>query len=155
MSHNIHFSCDDALDAADSDEKYYKDACALILDFLSEEGIFYDLNLNLVSDEEIREVNRQHRSKDRPTDVLSFPMMTDEEFPGEGNEALGDLLISHETCRRQAEQIGHSFQDEMMRLMVHGILHLFGYDHEISEEEERIMMQKEDEILEMLSRKGF
>ena len=76
----------------------------------------------LVSDQHIAALNRRYRRKARPTDVLSFP--------AGGNGYLGDVVISADTARRQARWFGHSLGEEIKLLMVHGLLHLMGYDHE-------------------------
>ena len=81
-----------------------------------------DLSIALVSDREIRSLNRRWRGKDRPTDVLSFPL--------EEPAALGDVVISIETARRQAREGGWPLSAELRRLLAHGILHCRGYDHE-------------------------
>ena len=81
-----------------------------------------DVTLALVSDRRIRALNRRYRSKDGPTDVLSFP--ADE--PG----TLGDIVIAAGVARRQAREAGHSLQTELRVLALHGLLHLLGYDHE-------------------------
>ena len=79
------------------------------------------INLRLMKDKEIRELNRKFRKKDKPTDVLAFPM---------GEEGvLGDIAISTETAKRNARLFGVSYEREMKRLVVHGALHLLGYDH--------------------------
>nr|WP_241548309.1 rRNA maturation RNase YbeY [Leptospira yasudae] len=122
-----------------------------------------DLSLLLISDIDMREINLLRRGKDKTTDVLSFPLEFDaaplsavlterknsdpSSFPP---IALGEIVISVDTLRRQAAEIGHSEKDEFYRLLVHGFLHLLGYDHERGEEEERIMKEKEDECLEAL-----
>jgi len=80
------------------------------------------LSIALVSDREIRALNRRWRGKDRPTDVLSFPL----DEPG----AQGDVVISLDTARRQAREGGWSLAAELRRLLAHGILHCKGYDHE-------------------------
>ncbi|MBI3396083.1 MAG: rRNA maturation RNase YbeY [Spirochaetia bacterium] len=106
------------------------------------------LYVTVVGDKRIRTLNKEHRRKDKATDVLSFPLYTGEDgFPGTGPEPLGDVVISRDTCRRQAARIGHSTADEFDRLLVHGILHLLGYDHETSAEDERRMQRLEDQIL--------
>jgi len=87
-----------------------------------------------VADEEMREINRMYAGKDRPTDVLSFAMREgeslalppEEESPG---ELLGDLVVSLETAQRQAVKQGHSLRREVAILLIHGTLHLLGYDH--------------------------
>ncbi|AVQ12221.1 Endoribonuclease YbeY [Leptospira santarosai] len=122
-----------------------------------------ELGLLLVGDSDMREINRLRRGKDKTTDVLSFPL----EFDGSPLQnvlqkrknfdsssfspiALGEIVISVDTLEKQAVEIGHSAKDEFYRLLVHGFLHLLGYDHERGEEEERIMKLKEDECLEIL-----
>ena len=76
----------------------------------------------LVSDRRMREFNRRYRRKSGATDVLSFPL--------EENGYLGDVVISVETARRQARELGHGLQTELQLLLLHGVLHLMGYDHE-------------------------
>ncbi|GGK18622.1 endoribonuclease YbeY [Caldalkalibacillus thermarum] len=109
-----------------------------------------EVSVTLVNDEEIRELNRQYRNKDRPTDVLSFPMYEAEEWPhvlktGE-YLMLGDIIISVPRARAQAEELGHSFERELGFLLVHGLLHLVGYDHQDEESAQR-MFQKQEDIL--------
>jgi probable rRNA maturation factor len=91
-----------------------------------------ELSLMLCDDETIRSLNAQWRGKDSPTDVLSFPQ---EEALSPGQFAqppplLGDVVISFETAARQAAELGHSLEHELRALLVHGLLHLLGYDHE-------------------------
>ena len=82
-----------------------------------------------VRDRVIRRLNKQYRQINRATDVLSFP--AGDEMPGEGNEQyLGDVVISIDTALRQAESTGHSVEREVAELLIHGVLHLCGYDHE-------------------------
>lgn len=99
----------------------------------------------------IREINRDFRGIDSPTDVISFSNR-DNPFPApEGVvEDLGDVYISLERAVEQAPQYGHTEADEVKRLIVHGILHLLGYDHERSEDDARAMEKLEDEILESI-----
>ena len=84
------------------------------------------LSLTLVDDESIRELNRDHRGKDKATDVLSFPM----EDTLSPERLLGDIVISVETARRQAADYDAPVQREIERLLIHGVLHLMGHDHE-------------------------
>lgn len=84
------------------------------------------LNILFTDDAEIRELNREFRGKDKSTDVLSFPSgekITDQSF-------LGELVISIPTAKRQAREFEVTLRDELLRLVVHGLLHLLGYDHE-------------------------
>ena len=101
-----------------------------------------------MTDSEIQELNRQYRKKDKPTDVLSFPL-ADELQPS----LLGDVVISIETAARQAQRRHHSLREELQILLIHGILHLLGYDHEVSRSEAIRMHRKEREIKAMLLRK--
>ena len=95
-----------------------------------------ELSVALVDDREIHRLNLQYRGLDRPTDVLSFALQEAEEpelhAECEGEQLpiiLGDVIISTETTQRQAEERGHSFERELLILLIHGILHLLGYDH--------------------------
>ncbi|MDQ0339641.1 putative rRNA maturation factor [Caldalkalibacillus uzonensis] len=109
-----------------------------------------EVSVTFVTDEEIRELNREYRDKDRPTDVLSFPMYEKEEWPRlfEDDEylILGDIIISVPRAKEQAEELGHSFERELGFLLVHGLLHLVGYDHDNDQHAER-MFQLQEEIL--------
>lgn len=106
-----------------------------------------ELSIILTDDAEIQELNRAYRSKDKPTDVLSFSQLE----AAEENEpvfSLGDVIISTETADRQAKDIGHTFNDEIARLLTHGILHLYGFDHEgVPEEDAEYMFYTQEEIL--------
>ena len=105
-----------------------------------------EISLTLVDDEEIARINEEFRGLAKPTDVLSFPMFEAAE-PLHPGSSLGDLVISVDTMRRQAEEYGHSLRREMCFLFVHGLLHLLGYDHEISEAEEFLQFGRQEEIL--------
>jgi len=86
-----------------------------------------ELSVVLTGDRTIQALNRKHRGKDQPTDVLAFPM--DETWSGAPVRLLGDVVISLQTAGRQAEDAGHSLVEETAHLLAHGILHLVGYDH--------------------------
>lgn len=90
------------------------------------------LGVRFASDREMRRVNRDYRGKDKPTDVLSFPGEPEPE--GEGHH-LGDILISIPTARRQAAERGHTVERELKVLLLHGLLHCLGYDHEADQGE--------------------
>ncbi|GAB7386323.1 rRNA maturation RNase YbeY [Bacillaceae bacterium] len=115
------------------------------------EDVSGELAITLVDDARIRELNRQYRGVDRPTDVLSFPMLEGEEdFPVAGGEVptlLGDIVISVPRAVEQAEEYGHSFERELGFLVVHGFLHLLGYDHH-DEAAEKKMFARQEEILQ-------
>ena len=119
-----------------------------------------EISLTFVDNESIRELNLESRGKDSATDVLSFPMLeTDEdgtliiydEDIIDGRVILGDIVISAERAVAQAEEYGHSITREMCFLAVHSVLHLLGYDHERSEEEEKLQFKKQEEILTLLN----
>lgn len=122
-----------------------------------------EIGLQIVSEEEIRTLNRDYREIDRVTDVLSFPMLEYEEgeMPCERVERakqegeadpeteevpLGDIIICQKRAKEQAAEYGHSFEREMAFLSVHSVLHLLGYDHMVPEEE-KVMFSKQEEIL--------
>lgn len=114
----------------------------------------YEVSVTFTDNAGIREINNEYRGIDRETDVLSFPMTDDgEEFtldPETGCYNLGDIVISLEKAIAQAEEYGHSFDREVAFLTVHSMLHLLGYDHEKSEEEEKIMFGKQEIVLEAM-----
>lgn len=125
----------------------------IIIDSLAYEGFEMpcEVSVSFVDNEEIHQINRQFRDIDRATDVLSFPLLTFEEgeIPdlNEKEEVLlGDIIISLERAREQAEEYGHSLKREIAFLTAHSMLHLLGYDH-MEEEEEKEMFAKQREIL--------
>jgi len=87
-----------------------------------------EVSILLTDDARIRELNRQYRKIDRPTDVLSFSQTEEEDHPNTSNDVLGDIVISVETARRQALELGRDPDDEIDLLAAHGALHLLGYD---------------------------
>jgi rRNA maturation RNase YbeY len=144
-----------------------------------------ELSLLLVSDRRMRALNRRYRKKDRPTDVLAFPMYEGQspkrrspapaasvaaKSPGRGRVlarpgragetasrvpmVLGDVVISLPTAKRQAAALGHSLRAEVARLLVHGVLHLLGYDHERGARDASVMARKEKMILRAIQGKG-
>ncbi len=120
-----------------------------------------EVNLTLTDNEGIHAINKEFRSIDRPTDVLSFPMLSyeapgdfsflenesDDDFdPDTGEALLGDIVISVEKVKEQAESYNHSEMREYAFLIVHSMLHLFGFDH-MEAEEAAVMEEKQREIL--------
>jgi probable rRNA maturation factor len=105
--------------------------------------------LSLVGDAAIRRMNREYRGKDRPTDVLSFPLAEARQgapgAPAVPERLLGDVVISVDTAQRQAAGYDASLDDELRRLLIHGVLHLVGHDHEKAAE--RARMQAEERRL--------
>ena len=119
-----------------------------------------ELSVTFVDNDRIREINKEYRHKDSATDVISFALeeMGEDEVEIVGAEMprmLGDIIISIERTKEQAEEYGHSFDRELGFLALHGFLHLLGFDH-MNEEDEKVMFTKQKEILEEygLSREG-
>ena len=113
----------------------------------------FEVAVTFTDNATIHEINLTHREIDRPTDVLSFPLMDDYGFPVNPEtdcKMLGDIVISTEKALEQAEEFGHSFEREIAFLTVHSMLHLLGYDHVTSPEDEKEMFAKQDLILETL-----
>lgn len=111
-----------------------------------------ELSVTFVDNESIREINKEYRGKDAPTDVISFAMeeMGEDEIAIIGADmprVLGDLIISIDRAKEQAEEYGHSFERELGFLALHGFLHLLGYDH-IEKEDEVVMFGRQKDILE-------
>lgn len=106
-------------------------------------------NLILIDNKTIHKINLEYRGIDRPTDVISFALEDDKSCPHiEGMpRILGDIYISIEKAKEQAELYGHSFERELSFLAVHGLLHLLGYDH-MEKEEEKIMFERQELILD-------
>ena len=129
---------------------------ASVLATLSYEGYEpeCELSVTFTDDEGIRAVNRQYRDMDKATDVLSFPLTDfeggDEPPADEPTVSLGDIVISLERAKAQAEEFGHSFEREVAFLAVHSTLHLLGYDHELSEDDDADMRRRQREILESM-----
>lgn len=107
-----------------------------------------ELSILFVDDPQIAELNQAYRNKTGPTNVLSFAMR-EGEF-GHVSPMLGDVVISADTARREADQAGITFDERLSQLLVHGILHLVDYDHERSEEAARLMEEKSMELLSLI-----
>ncbi len=155
--HNISIVSENASEEA---IEQIKRAIVSALDF---EGVTQkcDICVMLTDNEGIRELNAEMRNVDKPTDVLSFPML--ELQPGQAIEPspleldpetgavlLGDIAISTEKAKSQAEEFGHSYERELSFLAVHSTLHLLGYDHEKSKEDEELHFSRQKEILEKM-----
>jgi probable rRNA maturation factor len=109
-----------------------------------------ELSVVITDDEQIREINRDYLQRDRPTNVISFAMQEGDDAGLQPN-LLGDVVISADTAARDAAEAGLTFESELYFLLLHGILHLVGYDHERgSSEEARLMEAKEAEIFAMI-----
>ena len=114
------------------------------------------ISITLTNPKQIQEINNEFRKIDKETDVLSFPMFEKEELEEkiknqnfEHEDVLGDIVISIEKVKGQAEEYGHSFEREFSYMIVHGFYHLMGYDH-IKEEDKIVMRPKEESVLTKL-----
>lgn len=118
----------------------------------------FELSVSIVDEKTIQELNSKYRNKDKPTDVLSFPQISFDELPSyekpleskSSNKTtapslLGDVIICAQVASANAQKIGQSLQDEICFLMIHGILHLCGYDHEAKEDE--VLMLKQQKLM--------
>ena len=110
----------------------------------------HEISILFIGDQGIRDLNHQFRNIDRSTDVLSFPQILAGELEIPGALVLGDVAISLETARCQSEEHGLSFEEELTLLLIHGILHLLGYDHEVSDQEEERMRSKTRELFSLI-----
>ncbi|MGI4991665.1 rRNA maturation RNase YbeY [Halobacteriovorax sp. GFR7] len=141
-------------------ENMLKDSLVVLSNFLYSKNTCLDkkvheeieVDLHFCGDSRMKQINRDHRGKDKTTDVLSFPMYeslrpdsTDFVLPGP--VMLGDIIISRNVAAKQAKEFDLELEQEVIHLFCHGLLHLLGYDHEISQEEEEIMEALEKEIL--------
>ncbi len=145
----------------------YESLARKVIDFCLEHESFpyeAEVNLTLTDNDGIWTINREHRQIDRPTDVLSFPMLSyetpgdfsfledeneDDFNPDTGEALLGDIVISVDKVREQAAAYGHSEEREFAFLITHSMLHLFGYDH-MEPEDAKVMEEKQRQILEAL-----
>lgn len=125
-------------------KSWIEEVCHRIAQILDLDKV--EVSVFLTDDKTVQELNRTYRNKDKPTDVLSFPI----------NERvgawliLGDIVISVDTAKRQASSLGCPLQEELKRLLVHGFIHLMGYDHELGGEEERKFFNLEEYVLRNL-----
>ena len=115
------------------------------------------ISITLTTPEQIRKINNEFRNIDKETDVLSFPMFEKNELDemvlngkNEIPETIGDIVISIDRVKEQAEEYGHSFERELAYMVVHGFYHLMGYDHMV-EEDKVVMRAKEENVLNMLN----
>ena len=136
-----------ALKAPEGWESFSVDVARAVLEYLHLQEA--ELSILLCDDGTIHPLNRDYRGKDKPTDVLSFAQR-EGEFAFIDDNLLGDVIISMDTTIRQATERQHSVETELRVLLVHGILHLLGYDH-IEDDEAEVMEAKEREILAVIT----
>ena len=144
----------------EENEEYEKIIERVLNKCCEEEGLIDSkliITVNLTTPEEIKNINKKYREIDKSTDVLSFPMFEKDELDEKirnndflYEDVLGDIVISIEKVKEQAEEYGHSFDRELSYMIVHGFYHLMGYDH-IKEEDKKVMRPKENKILNSLN----
>ena len=139
MTIDIYFSNDqDKFTVDESLENLVYKAVRGALEF-EEVDFDCEVSVTFIDNEGIRSLNNEYRNKDSATDVLSFPMyaFTEDDMPDtDFSVELGDIVLSLERAAEQAEEFGHSYEREVAFLTVHSVLHLLGYDHELSEEDD-------------------
>ena len=141
----IIYSDEDAVSSRLADKLHQAAAVCLELENIPAENA--EISLSFVSLDQIHELNRAYRNVDRPTDVLSFPMIDDFNVIDKDDELLlGDVVICMDKVREQAEEYGHSQERETVYLFVHSLCHLLGYDH-MNDEEKAVMRQREEEVM--------
>ena len=112
-----------------------------------------EISVTFTDNDGIKEINREHRGIDAPTDVLSFPQMDylpEDDKSGNEKKILGDIVLSVERIAEQAIELGHSFEHEAAFLTVHSVLHLLGYDHVTNEADEKKMLARQRLIIKIL-----
>ncbi|MFP3999088.1 MAG: rRNA maturation RNase YbeY [Desulfobacterales bacterium] len=129
-----------------SEERIRKTASAL-LEALGKTGA--ELSLLIVDNEQIAEINKTYLYRTGPTNVIAFPM-GDSGFNEIQPELLGDIVISVETADKEASNAGYCMEERFTELLIHGILHLLGYDHETNEQDAKQMNEKSDELMAYL-----
>ena len=155
MSLRIYFENEqDKLDVTYNLKMLIREAVETTLDFEDFRNAC-EVSVTFTDNEGIHQLNKKYRGVDKPTDVLSFPLF---DYDGVSEEPpvdeilnnLGDIVISLEKAKEQAAEYGHSFKRETAFLCVHSMLHLLGYDHEKSEEEDRDMRARQTEIMRIM-----
>lgn len=140
-----------------------KEVRAILKKIVSYYGEKRDFSVTFVTDSSIQELNKEYREIDAPTDILtfrlddtpSFPIsFEDEDVDFLNNEEMGDIFISLDTMRRNAEEFGVREEEELSRLLLHGILHLRGLDHKTNDFEKEEMLKEQEDVLAKLSLKS-
>ncbi|EQE62347.1 putative rRNA maturation factor YbeY [Clostridioides difficile P78] len=144
---------DDRQDKLEVSEELIEKIKDIIIECLDYEGYDdnYEVSLSFVDNKEIHELNREYRGVDRVTDVLSFPLLSDDFEDVElEEESLGDIVVSLERALEQSIEYNHSFEREVCFLICHSMFHLLGYDHD-TDENTKEMREKEEHILNKLN----
>lgn len=121
-----------------------------------------EIGILFVNDFRSKELNRTYRGKNQPTDVISFPLFHSikeikeavKDTPYEEDLPIGDVVVNLHQAKRQADEYNVEIHEEILRLIVHGVLHLCGYDHELSKKQEKRMFRKQKELLDAIKKVG-
>ena len=113
------------------------------------DGVAHEISILVTDDDQIQQLNREYRKTDKPTNVLSFPMQ-EGDFGDITPGLLGDVVISCETAQKESEKANINFSERISQLLIHGILHLIGFDHEQSSENAQKMEEKSLELLRQI-----
>jgi probable rRNA maturation factor len=130
--------------------RFFVGAVEMVIAHASPSMKSVEVGINIVGPRAMQALNRTHRHIDKPTDVLSFPLHT-KPIAGYTAIGLGDLIICPDVVQKKANELGHTLRYQMAWTVVHGVLHLLGYDHERSEKEARAMEAQEHKILLQLT----
>ena len=137
----------------ETDEKIdLKNVRAVLKKLVSYYGEKRDFSVTFVTDEEIRNLNREYRDLDMPTDILTFRLDDAPSFPISFDEE--EMMVSLDTMRRNALEFGVREEEELSRLLLHGLLHLRGLDHKTNDFDKEEMLKEQESVLEKLSLKG-
>lgn len=110
-----------------------------------------ELSILIVNDSQIEALNKQYLNRSGPTNIIAFPMQ-EGEFANISPQLLGDVVISVETAHQEGKNAGISIEERFIQLLIHGILHLFGYDHETTEQEALKMEKKSEELMKLIEK---
>ena len=110
-----------------------------------------ELSILIVNDSQIEALNKQYLNRSGPTNIIAFPMQ-EGEFANISPQLLGDVVISVETAHKEGINAGISMEERLIQLLIHGILHLFGYDHETTEQETIKMEKKNEELMKLIEK---
>ncbi len=131
------------------DEKFFQEIAAYVLDKEKKQGL---ISLVLVGPGRIKKLNKQYRKKNKVTDVLSFPAKAEVFVPKDDKNFLGEIVICLRVVKKTSKRENISFEEELARVFIHGILHILGYDH-LKPEEEKTMIAKQEKYLEEILKK--